>query len=128
MSTKQNKISQKEFIRKMQYKYKVLQDIIWENGKTKSFPEEDNFSSKMVHIMKVSIQGVMLMEKEGIFFIMVASMKEESKKMTLMDMGHIVTLFKDTTMKENGSEIVLQEKENKNFRMAHIMKVNFLME
>ena len=90
--------------------------------------EKDNFFSRMDLSIKEHLLMETLQDKEDIFLIMVVYMREVLNKTMHLVLEHIAILFKDIIMKDNGLEMFLQEKENKNFQMVHIIRDNFQME
>lgn len=90
--------------------------------------EKDNFFSRMDLSIKEHLLMETLQDKEDIFLIMVVYMREALNKTMHLVLEHIAILFKDIIMKDNGLEMFLQEKENRNFQMVHIIRDNFQME
>lgn len=97
------------------------------NGRIANFMVRDNSSLKMAHIIwGHSLRGL-LMEKEGIVITMVVYMKEKYRIIRPMDWGFIMTHFKDINTMVSGKMMCRMVRENRNFRMVHIMKANFFM-
>ena len=67
----------KESLKKMQYKFNLLQDITLVNGKIRSFMVKENFTLKMDPIMKVPSNMVLLRGRVDTYSITVAYMREK---------------------------------------------------
>lgn len=86
--------------------------------------EKASFILRMVRIIKGLLRMVLLQVKEGIFIIMGVCMRVVLLKIRPLGMARIMTHFKVTVTKVNGSKMFPQDKESKNSLMAHIMKGN----
>ena len=93
-----------------------------ENGKIIRFMEEVNFFLKMGLIMRVLFIMGKPQDRGVTFIIMDAFMKVNLKIMMLTVLAFIMILFKGITIQDNGSQIRLLGKVNKNLLTDLIIK------
>lgn len=103
-------------------KLALLTAIILVNGRMINCMAGVNSFLRMALIIKELLKITLRKVKEGIFLIMVAYMKATCIITRQMEKGHILILFRTTTILDNGRMIDLMEKENKNLVTEAIMK------